>query len=279
MLRVLVNQYQPRKPEILLKALPQEEIKAILSQEVQPDAIKFVCLSPEEILQKVHYSWLKPEIEKWPSPIREMIVLSLPEPQISKLLPLCGTSAGMSPSSSSLTKKFMLSQFYAKLGYKEILPAACLPISPLSPLIEWKKERLIELLDLLSMYDLVAEVRQMIDKNQVMRLQNALSPLQRIFLRSLLPQKEKVTGTPLKLKDWNGVPQQLQQLLQKRGIARIGKALCGQHPDFLWHLTHILDIGRGNLIASCYSTNSFPGVTPALVQQVVNVMNFLNHKE
>jgi len=64
--------------------------------------------------------------------------------------------------------------------------------------------------------------------------------------------------------------------LHRRGIMRLGYALSGQHPDFIWHLSHRLDIGRGRLLKKNNFKNEIAGVTMPLQQQVANIINFIN---
>jgi len=278
MMRILLNHYHPRKPEAVLQCLPQEEIKAILSQEIPPDALRFAHPEAESVLTKIHYSWLIPELQKHKTSTQRLFLAALSESQQSKIqsvLKLPGYTPIQLPST---VKKYFVNTFYRSLSYKEVLPAACLPSSPLMPLSSWNTNALIELIDVLGVYDIVDDVRRIINRSQVIAIHDALSAKQRAFLRSLLPQKEKVIGTPLKLVEWQGDVSELKSLIQKRGILRLGRAFSGQHPDFLWHIAHILDRGRGMALSKFYTVSSSPGITPALLQQVINVMNFLNGK-
>ena len=90
--------------------------------------------------------------------------------------------------------------------------------------------------------------------------------------------KDKVATPSLGLDKWRGNCEKLKTVLQTRGLVRLGKALSGEHPDFIWHLIHILDTGRGQALLKYYSKSAVPGITSALAQQLANLMNFLKKK-
>ena len=98
------------------------------------------------------------------------------------------------------------------------------------------------------------------------------------FLRMCVHQKNKFVAPKLNVQKWNGDCVELLHTLHQRGLYRLGKALSGSHPHFLWHLSRRFDIGRSALLEKYYAKQASPGITSALVQQVINVLNFLKQK-
>jgi hypothetical protein len=97
-------------------------------------------------------------------------------------------------------------------------------------------------------------------------------------LKFCLQQKEKVAAPPLGLERWSGDCEKLKNTLQTRGIIRLGKALSGVHPDFAHHIAYTFDAGRGQTLLRYRSPNPQPGITPALAQQVLSLLNILKKK-
>ena len=67
----------------------------------------------------------------------------------------------------------------------------------------------------------------------------------------------------------------LKIAIHRRGLFRLAKALCGQHPDLIWHIAHVLDSGRGNVLLKQYQAKESTKVTKLLRQQTVSLMKSL----
>jgi hypothetical protein len=278
MMRVLLNRYHPKFPNSLLQSLPNEEINAITNQEIGSNNAALSLTQPIDLIRRIHYSWMESAFHDLPKAIHASIVASLPEPQKTKLRKLLHLPADVDENLSQPLKTFFVNNLYSKIKDPSVLPLEYLPRTQLSILPKLEKPQLVELINFLGLFDLAEEVRFMINKTEVKKLQTCLNPKQRQFLYQCLHHKEKIASTPLDLKKWDGDCKKLEVLLHKRGLLRLGKALCGQHPDLLWHITRILDTGRGTILASYFTPQAFSGVTPALLQQVINLIEFLNLK-
>lgn len=278
MLRVLLNRFHQAASEATLRCLPREEAQAILRLDVSGNNPSLILANPLEKIQKIHYSWLIPAIESLPKTLHSTLLEALPPNSAAKLESLLKPAKPTHATGKALAspiRTFLLNSILSHLPHNEALPLSLLPQTVLTPLAEWNKNDLIELIDFLGLYDLAEEMRQIIDQKRLKQLYICLSKKKRPFLHTCLRQKEKISSPRLDLGTWTGDCRKLDQLLHRRGLLRLGKALCGQHPDLIWHLIHLLDTGRGKLIEKYYSPAVVTGVTPVLVQQVVSVMNFL----
>lgn len=278
MLRILLNRYHSKKPEQVLKSLSEQEVKAVLGQETTSNRVEDSLIHPINFIEKMHYSWLIPEIQKFPHSLQGSLLSALSTSQTAKLKPYFKEAQIPNNPISEPVKAFIIHTLYSRIKHEEVLPISYLPPSPLSPLTNLHKAQLIELIDLLGILDLVDEVRHIIDKGKLTKLHLCLTDKQRKFLHVCLHQKGRLAGAPIKISAWNGERKQMHSLIHKRGMLRLAKALCGQHPDLLWHLSHTLDAGRGAILSGYYSQQVSPGITPILLQQVQNTMNFLNIK-
>lgn len=278
-LRVLLNRHQ-KAPEKLLQFLPPDDAKGIASINVPSDKAELVLTQPSESIKRIHYSWLLPALKTIPKVLLDSTLTILPKIDAEKLRlllkqPKSDREIG---SLAPCIQTFLINTLFSHVKPSHILPLEYLQTTPLTPLIQLKKNQLMDLIDLLGIYDLADEVRGLIDKERLRKIYACLKPKQRTFLRTCLHQKEQVSATRLKLDTWNGDCAQLDKILHGRGLIRLAKALSGQHPDFIWHLTHILDSGRGSRLLSHYSETAVPNITQALTQQVLNLLNIVNTK-
>lgn len=279
MLRVLLSRFHSgMAAETVLKGMPQDFIQKILSQEVGSSDPSFAFKSPEELLKHVHYTWISQAFEKIPKPLHSITLSALPEPQhsgVAKMLQMQSSSKAF----ASPVRSFLLQKLIPALKEDKILPIEFLPKSLLNPLLELSKKELMMVIDYLALYDLSHEMRHIVDKKIIKNIYDSLSPRKQHFLRLCLHQKDKLVVPRLHLEKWNGDSETLEILLHRRGMLRLGKSLTGQHPDFMWHLVHTLDIGRGKILARYLSTEETPGISTVLIQQVLNVLNFCQKKE
>jgi hypothetical protein len=270
MLRVLINRYNPAAGDALLKFLPKEEMQLVLDQEIRSTDLSPILHQPEKLIKQMHHSWLMPLLTKFPD----------------RLLPILGAAlhpeqaAGLKISSPTLhiaqpVKTFMLNQLYYQLEADNHLPFDYLPETELSPLLKWTKSQLVMLINFLGLYDLAPEVRRIVNHQHLKNIYNCLTPKQFYYLKVCLQQKERLVVPKLGIDPSKNECEKLKQILHRRGLIRLGRALCGQHPDLVWYLSHKLDIGRGTFLMNEFKGNTVLNVTSVLKGQVLNLMNFL----
>lgn len=279
LLKVLLNRYGKGSPQIALKALPEDISQQISQISLHAADPKPLFEFPQATLHRIHYSWILPHVKNLPHEIQIAVIGCLSKYQQSRLKNLLNITAEYEPL-SFLTSSYILNVFYKKIkGIEAVLPLDYLPETPFTSLGGWEKKDLVELVEFLGIHDLSEDMRHIVDKKILKNAYNCLSPKEQQYLKICMHLKEKVSSPTLGLDKWNGDGDKLKAVLQTRGLIRLGKALSGISPDFVWHLTHILDTGRGQALLKYYSKTALPGITAALSQQVVNIMNFLKTKE
>lgn len=278
MMRVLVNRFTKGSPEVALKAMSEEEVEQVAKIETESKDFLPAFSQPVDKLQKIHYSWLVPPIQKLSKEYQALAVASLPDKLRSRL----SQSLNLTPSPHevpSIMKDYLIRVIYQQLkGSNKVVPLVYLPTSPLFHLSEWNKHDLVELIEYIGIHDLSEEIRHIVNKKILQTVYQCLTPKEQQYLKSCMHLKEKVTTPSLGLEKWSGDCIKLKSVLQTRGLVRLGKALSGEHPDFIWHLSHTLDTGRGQALLKYYSRKAVPGITRVLAQQVTNLMNFLKKK-
>lgn len=273
--KVLVNRFHSGINPNFFKGLPQDEVKEAFGQTTfsQDTSVAFVW--PNLVISRTHYSWLAPYIEKLPKSLQVPVVHALPEKQskgLKKLLKIANSTMDF----SSNVKAFLVGKLYQEWQPSEAIPSEWLPPSNLSDLLALSKQELVELIDLLAIYDLAEAIRHIVDKKNLKAIYLCLTPQKQQFLRLCLHKKEKLAAAKLDISKWDGSQAHLATVLHHRGMLRFGKTLCGQSRNFLWNIVHTLDTGRGTTISQYYQEEAIPEITPLLVQQLMAVLNFLN---
>lgn len=275
--KVLLNRFHPGIGEAYLKSLPPDEVKEISKQTTTSQDPAIALTWPRQVIARTHYSWLAPIVKTLPHSLQAPVIASLSDSQATGLKSLLKIHS-LPGHLSDAVKAFFIGQLYKKWQPHEAIPVQYLTPARLMPLLELSKAELVDVIDLLAMYDLVDAMRRIVDKNFLKAIYQCLTPQKQEFLRICLHKKEKVSAPKLDIEKWNRDPKALKILLHRRGVLRFGKALNGQTSFFIWHLVHILDTGRGAAIAQHYNPEDVTGITPILEQQVLSLINFLKQK-
>lgn len=277
-LKVLINRFHPGINPSYLQSLPQDEAKEALAEITFSQDTAAALSWPNDLILRTHYSWLAPLIEKLPKSMKVLTLNALSEEQSKGIKKLLKIDAPSNSCLSPKIKDFLLGQLYEQWHPEEGIPLQYLPTSNLGELFVLAKTEMVDLIDLLAMYDLSEAIRHIVDKKNLKAIYLCLSPPKQRFLRVCLHKKEKLAAPKLDVDKWDGSQGQLNSILHRRGLLRLGKALCGQTPQFFWNIVHTLDTGRGNALSEYYKEDPIPGVTPLLVQQVISVINFIKPK-
>ena len=277
MLRLLLNRYHGGEKERLVKALPEEDAQKILNLSLESDDVHALLASPLDAIKHIHYSWLISAMQKIEKNKRSVVLSLLPMSHSSKLRKaLNETSEPIKLSSPA--KSFFISQLYQTFRLGDVLPLKHLPETDMSPLVHLHKKELIDIIDFLGLYDLAEEIHHIVNKSLLQQIYNCLTHKKQRFLRLCLHQKETLVTQRLKLENWDGDSEKLNKLLHHKGMVRLGYAISGQHKDFIWHITHIFDTGRGEKLSRYCSSEPIAGVTGTLKKQVKKVITFLKQE-
>jgi len=278
MLRVLLNRFPGSNKESLLQALPENDVQRILSIPVDSPEIEPLLRSPFESVRRVHYSWLISQLQSMDKEKLPLILALFPDSYASKLRQRLNlTSKSIHLSSSA--KRFLTKQLYNAITFESVLPLEYLPPSEMTQLAQMENKDLLDLIDYLGLYDLAEEIQLIVDKYLLEQIYTCLSFKKRKFLRMCLHQKEKLITQRLQLEYWDGDCNRLHKLLHHKGIVRLGYALSGQHKDLFWHITHLLDTGRGKKLLRYYTPDPLAGITNPLIKQVKRVITFFKKEK
>ena len=104
------------------------------------------------------------------------------------------------------------------------------------------------MIDLLAVHDIIDEVRQIVNKRQLDLLLGELTASQQRYLQHCFHQKTKLLFEPIQIWQLYKEKKQVGTVLHKRGLRRLAVGLAKYPTDFIWHLAHIFDIGRGKIL-------------------------------
>lgn len=272
-LKLLVNRHHKGSVEPLLKFLSPDQ-ESVLRQGTEEKELDHAFRHPGEFLSQIHYSWIAETIKTLPVDKQPLYISSLPVATQLQVKDLLGITKELAHLKGPL-KRYIQKDLAKKIIPQEHTPLAYLPPPTLQPLLTISKRRMIEIINFLALFDLAEEMKKIVDTKLLKNIYLVLSKKQQEFLRSCLHHKDKLHSPKFPLNDWSGDKAELEQRLHKRGLLRFAKALSGQDPSFIWHITRSLDTGRGKRIESLLSKNEIPQVSQVMRAQVLQLINFL----
>jgi hypothetical protein len=278
-----------RPSEIVLKALlsnvaPEKRarLQKFLSADTQKrlDQIPSFHIEYQESekgisLEQIHWSWLIPTLKTYSAKDQKLFLSALSphvSENLSEELHLSSTpKEELRHIGASFLRQILLSHL---IGHKsKIVPPDYLPDSPLKPLLKLTKKKLTRLIDFLSLYDLAAEIRQIVETKILKKIYSLLSEEEKKFLKIAMTHKEPYPVPRLKLEKWDGSEESLHLLLHKRGLARLGAALSLQIQDLAWYVCHQLDIGRGNTLLKLCAQEAPSDLGAAMTKQIEELLS------
>lgn len=273
-LKVLLNKYALGGKETALKSLPKEQLETLTKIATTSQDVGASLSWSHQIFSHMHYSWIAPLVKDLSPSLQRVTIASLPETSGEKLKKLLGITSKVTIPSQKL-KNYFLKKLYHRWKPTDAVPQELLEETPLMPLLSLTKEQMVLLLDLLALNDLAESIRHIVDKSTLTAVYSNLTHTEQAFLRVCLHQRDKLKVTKVDVAKLKNTPQELKKALHKRGLFRLGKALCGQKRQFMWHVTHILDTGRGAALEEYYTDQPVQGVTTMLIHQTLAAINFI----
>jgi hypothetical protein len=262
-LRSLIEAFPHPLTAKVVEALPPELSARFgsQSQKVHPKA--FLCV-PSKILRTIHPSWHEEIAACCPGILR---------PVFTK----CMLHEMQQPVTESVPPP----------AVKEFVLGACLSAWPDStvPGVEFIEQTQFSALlqasidvviSLLAVFEIAADVRKIVEKKVLLQLWARLSPLQQRFLRSLHAPS---LSPRISVKEFlQRSDEEASQLLFHTGAERLGWALCGEPPIFLWHLFHRMERAHALEIRAALE-NTPKNEENAAKKQLVLVQQFLQRTQ
>lgn len=278
MLGVLIKHYHGSSKHPSLSSLPDDEAQALAGLAIENGDAALAIRQPWEYLLSIHYSWLFEPINHLPRQLVPYVVSSLPsgsKEKVAKHLRLESLPENL----TDPFKHLLLDKLYSLLEIKKKTPLEFIPAEPLQELVHLTKNQIVNLIDCLGVYDVATELKQIVDRNQLARIIEGLSPLEQKYLKKAAGKQLRWGGPKLGLDQWGGDKQKLQRALHLRGMMRLGKALKKHHPDFTAHFLLKIDTGRGKQIKKYISQETPDDEVNLLVMDVKETISYIKSHE
>ncbi len=272
-LKAFLSRCEPEKKRKLERFLPQDERLQLEKLPLFPEEVIPEEFANGSILGKVHWSWFLPTLKTYPEPEQKLFLSALnanAAKNLAKALTLSMYSQELTEIAKDYLRQILLNSLIGPGD--RLLPIDYLPPSPLNPLLNLSKKELTHLIDLLSLYDLAEELRQIVETKILKKIYSFLSDEERHFLKMAMAHKEPLLLTRMGLDRWDGSEENFRMILHRRGLARFGAALSGQDPDLIWYLSHQLDIGRGNVLFKQCTKEPIPGISDVVMRQIEDLL-------
>jgi hypothetical protein len=272
-LHAFLKKLDPEYQAKLIQYLPEgsqqklDELSSFPPAEINYERFQF-----EWLLDYVHYSWLLPAIKAHSK--ESVFFLECLRSNGGKKFAAKMKIPASGKSLSKLAKKFFRKTLIDSLiGEKsDLLPWECLPESELNILCKFTKQELVELIGFLSLYDLAAEIRQIVETKILKKIYSLLSEAQKKFIKTVMMQKEHISIAKLGLDRWDGTEESFHALLHRRGLTRLAIALAPQHPDLVWYVTHLLDVGRGSTLKKSRPKEVSSQIAATITQNIMELV-------
>ena len=83
---------------------------------------------------------------------------------------------------------------------------------------------------------------------EIKKIFSYLTKKEGAYLNKLLLNHEPLMFERFFVNKWDGSKEQLNTMLNKQGICRLGHAVYHENESFIWYLTHKIDIHQGALL-------------------------------
>jgi len=254
----------------LTRFLPSESAEEIQALPTPQNYEAVSLLSPTAWSQPIHFSWLAQLFQDYPEQVQYLFMGALSYTQakgIQQMLSLQRDPLTVSP----FLRPYLLFVLRHSLQELDLLSEELLPPSPLNILLKLDRKHLFHMADLLGIHDLAADLRQVVDRELLRKIYNALSEGQLRFLQYSSKQPIKWVSAKIALQAWDGSKKQLNHLLHHRGLIRMAKAISQEDASFKWHLLHRLDTGRAKVIQKELYGKQDPALVPYFKNQLLHI--------
>lgn len=274
-LKLLINKFHPTRQEQLMLHLPEKSRDALIHLHTSAQTPQLLLNNTPALFRNIHYSWLIDPISSLAKPLQRAVIASFEEPLAKKLAELLQIDEVQKETGLSEPVKKFLFCFFMRHFALPALPREMMQQTPLDMLLDIKKERLIIMIDLLAMQDLAEEVRHIVDKKLIQAIIHDLTSAQQKYLQVCLHQKSKIPTAPLNVRETHKDRKAFHTLLHKRGLKRLSIATSGLSSDFMWHLSHLLDRGRGKILMEQWQKEELPLATQVIQMQIQQILPIL----
>jgi hypothetical protein len=247
-LNVLLNKQDSLEKNNLLSFLEDSD-KLEIEKKIDVIDLDLSVLFKKSLIDNIHYSWFIPLLNSYKKEEIDFFLLSLEDDKKKSLEKILNHKCKDFTISKEV-KNFFLSLLYENLisSNSNLLPLNYLPKSNLSILLTLSKKNIVKIINYLSLYDLVKEVKYILDTKKLKKIYSFLSLDEKNFLNKIFKYQESFRTKRLNLEKNTLEKKTIRNILHKRGLERLALALSLEEENFIWYIMHFLDIGRACIL-------------------------------
>jgi hypothetical protein len=270
----LISDFDRSKKTQLLSFLSLQD-KERYQELPKVKSIDLSTFSLSSRMRHVHYSWFIPTLKAYAKHDCLLFLAALGPAYAKSLAKHLETKENPSQISTSAASYLKNLLYSSLLDDKDLLPESLLPPSDLNFLATFSQKKLLYLIEGLAMFDLMQEMKHIVDPKKLKAIQNALSDEQKEFLKKFSHISSISFYTKMGLDRWDGDRKVLLSLLHRRGIKLLASVLTNEHGDLIWYVSHHLDIGRGGGLLRLIEKKMTSNKRAAIMQVVVQIAKSL----
>lgn len=235
--------------------------------------------SKESIIDSVHYSWFIPMLNIYSRKEASIFLLAMKTQNrkvLQNILDLENIEEDLNPSIKSFLKDLLMRSLIKKED--QLLPIDFIFDAKLNKLLDLSKNKLVKLIDFLSMYDLAKELKFIVEKKKLKKIYSSLKDDEKKFLKILLNYQEPFATKRINIEKYSHDKKKLRNILHRCGLMRLAYALSSESIDLIWYVCHTLDIGRGNYIFKECRTNKIDHVSDVITEDILKIINIFEAK-
>lgn len=272
-LKTFLSSCSQEKQNELEKFLPEGDRLSLEELSPLESPICPEKFDPSAMTESVHWSWFLPTLQTYPIEEQKLFLGAMDSTSgknIAKALKIPYEPQEITSIAKSYLKSILLSSLLGPNS--QLLPKDYAPQWSLTPLLELPKLKIIELIDKLSLYDLLEEQKRIVETKILKKIYSFLSSDEKSFLKKIQGTKDTFPQHKMKLDRLDGSEETFRHLLHRRGLMRLGAALSGQDPNFIWHICHTLDIGRGSALLKLCGKEAISGISDTMIRQIEELL-------
>ena len=232
--------------------------------------------STKQRLSLIHFSWFLPFLRSLSEKDIRLFLGALGKQQaeqIAQQLKLSNYSHSLSSLATTFLEETLLKK--VSLGEAHLLVPEALPSSSLNILLSIPLELLKKVIRFLGLHDVAAEVKYIIDSSKLKKLYALLSEIEHNYLKILQQTPEPVIFARMGLSQWEDKEESVNLLIYQRGLNRLAKASYGEHPSFIWHLKHKMEVDQAMLFDKMCCALENSSAKTVLSSQILELLSFL----
>lgn len=269
-LRMALNRTSHAHKEALLSFLTPTALHKYHSLPT-PHSETFKDFSLSELIDKIDPSWFEEGLGLFSHDDQIFYLSAFPEKARSELLKRLGLD----------TKTYVMQKGFADFALRSFFDTAFGGINCYTPLsllgsdkflvlTTASKGQLMLLCRYLGLYDLIYELKRVLRGAILKNLEKALTNDELSFLSLIQKERSVAHFMDIGLNHWDGNVEVLLDVLLKRGINRLAKALYTSSDALVWYITHTLDKNTAFTLSELRCDLKNPQMVEGLREQVFN---------